>query len=193
MPLLVISRKALRLTGQAEAVVISRNALLVRIEQWRQSVYHFDFNPSSNEPYMTMFDMPFMYLIYHFVRLQLVKYALLDAFRQKKFDSPLLEDAVNSANEILGSIRAYLAHNPELKHLALLMKYCVMFSGAFHCTLLHFDASQKMRRLSEIREHIRFLEIFGAHYPQSLLDAKTLEGWTIEGNTESIDFLEKSF
>jgi hypothetical protein len=193
MPLLVIGRKALRLTGEAEATVASRTALLVRIEEWRKSVYQFDFNPSRNEPYMTMFDMPFMYLIYHFIRLQLVKYAFLDAIRQKKFDSPLFEDAVNSSNEILGSIRSYMVHNPEQKHLALLMKYCVMFSGAFHCTLFHVDVSQKAKRLSEIKEHIRFLEVFGAHYPQSLADAKTMESWAVEGNKDSIDFLEKSF
>jgi hypothetical protein len=193
MPLLVIGRKSLRLTGEAEAAVASRNSLLVRIEEWRKSVYHFDFSPSRSEPYMKMFDMPFMYLIYHFIRLQLLKYAFLDAFRQKKFDFPLVQDAMNSAGEILGSIRTYMAYNPELKHLALLMKYCVMLSGAFHCSMLHLDISQKSKKLSEIREHIKFLEVFSTHYSQTLADAKTLESWTADGNTESVDFLEKSF
>lgn len=195
VPLIVIGRKALRLTGNSETVILSRKMLLTRLNDWFQSVSSFDPFPEQDELYLTMCNMPFLYPIYHFIRLQLLKNAFLDALSMNVNDDPIIESVLEGANAISKSIKAFLLHNPHLLHLTLLMKYCVLFAGAFHCShIVTMPNSEGLNsKMAIIRDHINFLEIFGQIHPQCLLDAKTLLDW-MTSPQDAVDFLrEKNF
>ena len=178
--MIVIGRKALRLSGTSDNVVLSRNMLLNRLSDWYQGVAALDAFPETSDPYLTMCSMTFLSPIYHFIRLQLLKSSFLEAVAKNDPSDPIVEQAIRSADSISKSIRMYLLYNPNLLHLTLLMKYCVLFAGAFHCshTAILQNSEGITKKITLLSNHVKFLEIFGQTHPQCLLDAKTLIEWT---------------
>ncbi len=178
--MIVIGRKALRLSGTGDSVVLSRNTLLNRLSDWFQSVAALNAFPETNRPYLTMCSMAFLSPIYHFIRLQLLKSSFLEAVTKNDVSSPIVEQAIQSANSISKSIRMYLRYNPSLLHLTLLMKYCVLFAGAFHCshTAIFPNSDGITKKITLLSDHVKFLEVLGQTHAQCLLDAKTLIEWT---------------
>ena len=181
IPLIVIGRKALRLNGTGDNVVLSRNMLLNRLADWYQSVAIFD-TSENEQSYLTMYSMPFLYLIYNFIRLLLLKSTFLKEISSREADhsNQVIEQVIKSADAISTTIRMYLKYNPNLLNLTMLMKYCVLFAGAFHCAHIGLLPTPDgiTKKITILSDHVKFLEIFGLVYPQCLLDAKTLIEWT---------------
>jgi hypothetical protein len=140
------------------------------------------------ESFLIMYEMTFLHTFFHFVRLLLLKNSVLDAIMYPNFKDQIMDQVMESANQISKSIHSYLVHNPQLQNLTLLMKYIVVFTGAIHCAL----SSVKPADLKFLADYIKFLEILGQTHPQCLFDAKNLVEWNSTPGG-AIAFLQEKF
>ena len=97
----MIGRKALRLTGNSENVVLSRKMLLSKLNDWMKNVSHLPVFPPDDKSYTSMCSMTFLYLIFHFIRLHLLKTQFLDCLAIGNVDDQAVVLSTESVLNIL--------------------------------------------------------------------------------------------